>query len=295
MMEKQTDNPTFVFASNGKTITQDELRRRVNPEGSLLRRQQQRMLEILLEVDRICRKHHIPYWLSSGTLIGAVRHKGYIPWDDDIDIEMLWPDYQRLLRILPQELPEYLALQSTDTDPNYYFFYAKVRDRRSYIEETNGYDRVWRERGLYIDIFPIYRQVMWMHMLSEKTQGHVYKIMNSCWERDRDSGDPVGPSTRRNLWKVRLITRFNDKLLFPVMRFISRLVRAGYIYGLGIPFHIFPYIDCVFPLTEAEFEGHLLPVPRDAHRALTLRRGDYMKLPDIDDVPVHAGKIEIND
>ncbi len=294
-MEKQTANPTFEIESTGETITQEQLRQRFNPEGSMLRRQQKRMLEILLEVDRICRRHHIAYWLSSGTLIGAVRHKGYIPWDDDVDIEMLWPDYQRLMRILPKELPEHLALQSTDTDPNYYFFYAKVRDRRSYIEETNGYDRVWREQGLYIDIFPIYRQVRWMHMLSEKLQGHVYKIMNRCWEKDRGSSDPVGPATRRHLWKVRLITRVNDKLLFPVMRFIGRLVRADYIYGLGIPFNIFPYYDCVFPLTETEFEGHLLPVPRDAHQALTLRRGDYMKLPDIDNVPVHVGKIEIRE
>jgi len=96
-----------------------------------LRRQQMRMLELLLEVDRICKKHHISYWLSSGTLIGAARHGGFIPWDDDLDIEMLLPDYKRLLEVLPQELPETMALQSVDTDKNYFFFYAKVRDRRS--------------------------------------------------------------------------------------------------------------------------------------------------------------------
>ena len=79
----------------------EELRSRFNPEGSLLRRQQNRMTEILIEVDRICKKHHIQYWLSSGTLLGAVRHKGFIPWDDDMDIEMLRTDYERLMKILP--------------------------------------------------------------------------------------------------------------------------------------------------------------------------------------------------
>lgn len=99
-----------------------ELRKRFNPDGSLLRRQQLRMLELLEVIDVICRKHQIPYWLSSGTLIGAARHKGFIPWDDDLDIEMLRSDYLRLLKVLPQELPDNLALQTNETDPNYIYY-----------------------------------------------------------------------------------------------------------------------------------------------------------------------------
>lgn len=84
----------------------DELRQRFNPEGSKLRQMQLRMLDILTEVDSICKKHGISYWLSSGTLIGALRHDGFIPWDDDLDIEMMRDDYLRLMKVLPQELPE---------------------------------------------------------------------------------------------------------------------------------------------------------------------------------------------
>jgi lipopolysaccharide cholinephosphotransferase len=73
-------------------MNQESLRQRYNPDGSLLRRQQMRMLDILLEVDRICKKNDIPYWLSSGTLIGAMRHDCFIPWDDDLDIEMMRKD-----------------------------------------------------------------------------------------------------------------------------------------------------------------------------------------------------------
>ena len=76
-----------------------ELRERFNPDGSLLRRQQLRMLELLEAVDLVCKKYDIPYWLSSGTLIGAVRHQGFIPWDDDLDIEMLREDYLRLMKV----------------------------------------------------------------------------------------------------------------------------------------------------------------------------------------------------
>ena len=97
-------------------MTNEELRKKYNPDGSLLRRQQLRMLDILSEVDRICKKHDIPYWLSSGTLIGAMRHNGFIPWDDDLDIEMMRKDYLRLMKVLPKELPEWLVLQNDETD-----------------------------------------------------------------------------------------------------------------------------------------------------------------------------------
>ena len=72
---------------------------RFNPEGSVLRLHQMKMLRILEFVDRVCRKHGIRYWLSSGTLLGAVRHGGFIPWDDDLDIEMLYRDYKRLMEV----------------------------------------------------------------------------------------------------------------------------------------------------------------------------------------------------
>lgn len=123
-----------------------ELRKRFNPDGSLLRRQQLRMLELLEVIDVICRKHQIPYWLSSGTLIGAARHKGFIPWDDDLDIEMLRSDYLRLLKVLPQELPDNLALQTNETDPNYIFIYGKLRDKDSH----------WKKQ-IHMTVFPLYR------------------------------------------------------------------------------------------------------------------------------------------
>ena len=157
-------------------MTNEELRKRFNPEGSLLRRQQMRMLEILVEIDKICKKHDIRYWLSSGTLIGAMRHNGFIPWDDDLDIEMMRPDYLRLMEVLPSELPDWLALQNDETDPNYFFYYAKVRDRRSKMLEQNNYDRLWQEQGIYIDIFPLEQHPIWLHKLTEKTVGHMYKI-----------------------------------------------------------------------------------------------------------------------
>ena len=126
---------------------QQSLRERFNPEGSMLRRQQLRMLEILLYVDKVCKEHNIRYWLSSGTLLGAVRHGGFIPWDDDLDIEMLREDYEKFVKVFPNN--EDFALQTLYTDPNYFNGFAKVRDLHSQISEFE-LDRHYKYRGLFI-------------------------------------------------------------------------------------------------------------------------------------------------
>ncbi len=271
---------------NIKKMNNEELRARFNPEGSMLRRQQMRMLEILLEVDKICKKHDIKYWLSSGTLIGAMRHDGFIPWDDDLDIEMMRSDYLRLMEVLPSELPEWLALQNDETDPYYFFYYAKVRDRRSRMLEHNNYDRIWQEQGIYIDIFPMEQHPIWLHKLTEKSVGHMYKI----W---RTSTDDV-----KAIKSVRRIFDFNNKVFFPFLRTFLippssfLLPRKTITSGMGIPFHNRRYAKEIFPLTTHVFEGHQLPVPHDADAHLRHLYGDYMKLPDLNKLAIHVGKLE---
>ena len=265
-------------------MNHEELRSRFNPEGSLLRRQQMRMLEILIEVDRICKKHDIRYWLSSGTLIGALRHDGFIPWDDDLDIEMMRQDYLRLLEVLPSELPEWLVMQNEETDPNYFFFFTKVRDRRSRLLEQNGYDRMWKEQGIFIDILPVEQHPIWLHKLTEKTVGHMYKI----WRTSTDD--------QKAIKKVRRIFDFNNKVLFPCLRTFllpltsrfSTLITSG----MGIPFHNPRYAKEIFPLTTHVFEGHEFPVPHDADAHLRHLYGDYMQLPDLNKIAIHVGKLE---
>ena len=262
------------------------LRQRFNPDGSLLRRQQMRMLEILLEVDKICKKHNIRYWLSSGTLIGAMRHDGFIPWDDDLDIEMMRSDYLRLMKVLPAELPEWLALQNDETDSNYFYFYAKVRDKRSRMLEQNGYDRLWKEQGIYIDIFPMERHPIWMHKLTEKTVGHMYKI----WRTSTDD--------EKAIKSVRRIFNFNNRFFFPCLRAILSQFTFGskvITSGMGIPFHNPRYVEEIFPLATHVFEGCQLPVPHNTDAHLRHIFGDYMQLPDLDKLTPHVGKLEFFD
>ena len=98
-------------------------------------------------------EHNIKYTITAGTLLGAVRHKGFIPWDDDLDIEMLYRDYKRLMEVLPFELPSNLVLQTMHTDSNYVAPYAKLRETDSYISEVNNIGRNYKYNGVYIDIF----------------------------------------------------------------------------------------------------------------------------------------------
>lgn len=260
--------------------THDSLRARFSPEGSLLRRQQRRMLEILVEIDRICRKHSIPYWLSSGTLIGAVRHGGFIPWDDDLDVEMMREDYERLMLVLPGELPDTMALQTHETDPDYFFYYAKIRDRRSILSEDNGYDRIWKEKGVYIDIFPLERQPIAIHRLSETCAGHMYKI----WRTSTDDTAAMR--------KIRRIFRFNRAIVFPVLRLFCRLSHTRVITsGMGIPYHNPRYAEDIFPLSSMPFEGMRFPVPRDSDHMLRLIYGDYTSLPPMESIHAHCASL----
>lgn len=85
------------------------------------------MLDMVEELDRICRKHHIKYFLIAGSLLGAIRHKGFIPWDDDVDIALFRDDYNKLEQILPAELPSNMFMQTTLTDPGYETAHMKIR------------------------------------------------------------------------------------------------------------------------------------------------------------------------
>lgn len=260
----------------------NELKQRFNPDGSVLRRHQLRMLEMLEVIDSICKKYHIPYWLSSGTLLGAARHKGFIPWDDDLDIEMLRKDYLKLMKILPQELPEDLVLQSNETDPNYIFIFAKVRDKNSYIEEYCSYDRIFKERGIYIDIFPLEEIPHCLAWISEHMQGQIFNQLNN---------KKLGEA--KTLKRIHRIFRFNKNIGYPILRFLSKFFPfKNLLISFGTSFHKPRKMKEIFPLTEMEFEGKKFPVPGQTDAFLKRYYGDYMQLPDLNDLHPHYSKIE---
>lgn len=119
-----------------------------------LRRLQQAELEILLEVDRICRKNHIHYTLTGGTLLGAVRHSGFIPWDDDADISMLRSEYRKFQQACQTDLDtDRFYFQDIEHTPGYRWGYGKVRRKDSVFlrEDQEGMPY---EQGIFLDVFP---------------------------------------------------------------------------------------------------------------------------------------------
>ena len=113
-------------------------------------------LEIYKEVAKICEKHHLRYYATDGTALGAVRHKGFIPWDDDFDISMPRPDYDRFLQFAKVELPSNLKIVHYRNTPEFRMLFAKVQETREAnvlaIEGKIGHEL---SNGVFIDIFPI--------------------------------------------------------------------------------------------------------------------------------------------
>lgn len=113
-------------------------------------------LDILEEVIRICRKYDISFYLMYGSMLGAVRHRGYIPWDDDLDIGMFREDFDRFLEVAQKELPSHLFLQTSSTEKGYYFSFAKIKD-----SNTTALDKVYTSLGakinygIFVDVFPL--------------------------------------------------------------------------------------------------------------------------------------------
>lgn len=114
-----------------------------------LRDFQLRLLEILKQIDTVCRNHQLTYYIEAGTLLGAVRHKGFIPWDDDIDIIMPRPDYDQLIAHAQDWLPNPLYMMTGKNSQNYHHAFAKVVDGNTHLVERGV------PMGLYVDIFPI--------------------------------------------------------------------------------------------------------------------------------------------
>lgn len=259
--------------------TQEELREKYNPEGSDLRCMQMRMLDVLTEIDKICKKHDIPYWLSDGSLLGCVRHGGFIPWDDDLDIQMLKKDYIRFCSVVNKELPSNLAFQNSDTDEGFFLTFAKVRDLNSRIYELSFFDEYYKYHGVFVDIFPM-----------DECSSFWQKI--STWLQWRFLFNPLQHS-KGKLKKIKvrqLILNFIYKC-FHVSDIVFCVKKIGYPYGSTFTPRYSK--ETIFPLSFGVFEGKKFPIPGDTDNYLKSLYGDnYMSLPLESEREWHVAKVE---
>ena len=261
---------------------QKELRERYNPDGSTLRRHQMRMLEMLQYVDSVCTKHNIRYWLCSGTLLGAVRHGGFIPWDDDLDIEMLKEDYKKFVKIVEKEKNDDYVLQTHKTDPNYYAPYAKLRDIHSYLKENHPLDAHYKYHGIFIDIFVLV-----------PSSSYLLTRIPEFFQRLIYHANRIKPD-RKILTKCLYCVTY--KIVFPFFSTMGRIGAGNQLRIVHGSFYCKPrYSTDIFPLDWLEFEGMPFPVPHNCDGYLRKIYGDYMKLPDLSKIRKHLTVIEFYD
>ena len=262
-----------------------------------LRDAQMLMVEILKEVHAICEKHGLKYFLDAGTLLGAVRHKGFIPWDDDMDIGMLREDYEKFLEIAKKELPDYLFLQTFETDDKYdiYQVPCKIRYNGTILIEKGIAENSEMHNGIYIDVFP-YDSLPKNDSVYKLQRTLSYNILKS-FVRIREKPEQLSIKNRITFTFYKVV-----RALFPYKRrkkFFDFLiswndVNSPYMgYGLDTIWSEYVYKKKdYFELEKLEFEGCQFYGPKNADAILTQLYGDYMTLPKEEDRQWHAKVIK---
>lgn len=247
-------------------------------------------LDLLNEFDKVCRKYRLTYFLDGGSLLGAVRHKGFIPWDDDIDVNMLREDYDKLLEIAPKEFKGRYFFQHHSTEKGYIKGYAKLRNsdttayKYSDLKNKNGEFN----QGVFIDIFPL-------DNLPEK-DGFVDK------ERLKNQMDEINNLDRRLYRIIRTSHRHcYQRWLSYVRRFILQLIFASHIdvynkreniakgntkgkYVDEISFLLYEKLrilerDWYNEIDLVPFANLVCPIPKQYHKILCQYYGDDYMVP----------------
>ena len=255
-----------------------------NAEGSELRTLQLKMFSILKTVTSIADKHNIPYWLSGGTLLGAVRHGGFIPWDDDIDIELFRGDYKKLLLILSKELPSDLYLQKP-TDKGYRLLFSKVRDKHSRITEKDDELDSYSEKGVYIDIFSEERSYRGVKTFVDFFYGRSFRRIKR--------GRPFHSLRFFYEYSFSLLLYPLGVLFVGLARIFCHITKPDTVlhsYGIGnSTTHNLLYI---FPLSKIKFEGNFFSAPGSPEMYLSKQYGNYMSIPPKEKRESHILKVE---
>lgn len=225
--------------------------------ANTLQQCQQVMLRMLKIVDYICAKHGINYFLIGGSLLGAIRHKGFIPWDDDLDIGMTRADYEKFLRVGVLELPEDVFFQTPDTDPHYSqttSVDARFRDKYSSYTHLNKPNNLWHE-GLQVDIF-VHDRSFLPHNFFVICTNRLLKEYKNQHKRAR------------------------------VLKWISKYVPLPLVYSSNYQQHFkslragtyMKPSECA-KLIRTKFEDMEVLIPQGYHDYLTRQYGNYMQLP----------------
>lgn len=242
-------------------------------------------LDILREIKRVCEKHGIRYVLACGTLLGAVRHRGFIPWDDDIDVEMPYDDYLRFQEVAQYELADGYSLQNSETDPNYFFPYLRVQKKNTALI------REWERDlpGCYrinVDVFPLidlgskadYRMKRVMIRVSSFLRMGDVRFQNNEEKFRKSNGAFI-------VGLVKLARRLPERFRHSLGKWIldhlvfRRLQTPDVTFVWTTVTRRLPREIYEEPDEKLWFEDDYYPVPKGYDKYLTIIYKDYMQFP----------------
>ena len=249
---------------------------------------QEKLLDLFLEFKKVCEKHNLTYYLCGGSCLGAVRHKGFIPWDDDLDVIMPRKDYDKLMSLASEFKGKYF-LQNYETDPCYIFNYAKLRDSdTTFIQDQFMYVR--QNHGIWMDIFPLDGFSMkkvdpiklnpkakwnWHHNFFMRAYMLRRKVQKETWFRDILLNIYAYAFFWTNVghWRNKMLDRRARSIPFEEAEQVGNIFGA-YVYKDVMDRDVFEGEP-----SKGIFEGVEVNLPPNYDKYLTTMFGDYMTPP----------------
>lgn len=245
-------------------------------------------VEILVHIDTICRKNNIEYSIYYGSLIGSERHLGYIPWDDDLDIVLTRPNYDRLIELLAKD--ETYLLLSLETRKEYRYGFAKLVDKRTCMKTKQFYHSEDPELGVFVDIFPIdgfpsdEAERKEFGERSNRYLNNMLLSLNASYAISKTRWKAYGKRVlhypkQRKLLKQGDYNHWRSLLMSELPKYpIEDASLCGYIEFIDEEWGLFP-TEWFKHYEDVEFAGKTVRAIKDRKKFLELRYGDYMEMP----------------